>query len=204
MAVSISFHAGDGVFNHIAGSGLGFFGSTFGQSVNVGDYQDSTYVTDSSGTVEGPQANNIKYMHPASGSINGLDPVNLLAIPNYLATLNVRVDSDVAIRTQNARFIVFDRVNINNNPSGVLCKVAEVRKPNPNQNTADGSGHSSWQTVQGSESILQLSASPGASGLSPNGPATEDVRHDYYLAISASPSVVGQRLFAGYVEVEYL
>lgn len=204
MAVNISFWAGQNQFNNLNGSGLGFYGSSFGSSVNVGEYQDSTFITNSNGTAQGPQASNIKYVHPASGSINGLTPVNVRAIPNYLATLNIRVNSDSPIRTQNAKFRVFDRVNINNNPSGVLCKVAEIRKPDPNQASVNGSGSAAWVTVQGSSSVLDLSASPGLSGTSPNGPLTQATRHDYYLAISANPSTVGAKLFAGYVEVEYL
>jgi len=204
MAVNIEFYAGTNQFNNLTGSGLGFFGSTFGQSVNVGQYQDSTFITNSNGTIQGPQANNIKHVHPASGSINSLTAVNLLAIPNYLATLNIRLVSDTPVRTQNAKFRVFDRVNINNNPSGVLCKVAQIIKPDPNQASVNGSGSSSWQTIQGSGTILNLTPSPGFSGLSPNGASTESTRHDFYLALSANPSSVGSKTFAGYVEIEYL
>jgi len=50
----ITFHANDENLNvgtdgtliqHTGGSGLGFFGAGFGISVPVGQYQDTTYVT---------------------------------------------------------------------------------------------------------------------------------------------------------------
>lgn len=205
MVAEINFYATENQIQNLNGSGLGFYGSSFGQSVEVGAYQDSTYITSSTGTVEGPQATNIKYTHPSSGSINGLDSVNLLDVPNYLATLNIRFTNDTAVKCQNPRFYVYDRSNINNNPSGVLCKVAEIIHPNPTQTGLTGSGSSSWATVQGSGSVLTLTnTSPGYSGLSPSGDSTYDTRHDWYLAISSSPSSVGSKTFAGYVSVEYL
>jgi hypothetical protein len=205
MPAAINFFALDNHVQNLNSSGLGFFGSTFGDSVEIGEYQDSTYITNSNGTTEGPQATNIKFVHPNSGSINGLDPVNLLNIPNYLATLNVRFTNDTAVRCQNAKFYVYDRVNINNNPSGVLCKVAEIVHPSLAQTGLTGSGSTSWQTVNGSGSVLEFTfESPGYSGLAPSGNSTVDTRMDYYIGISASPSSVGSKTFAGYFSVEYL
>ena len=63
------FYAGDGLSgsenNLIAtsvGSGLGFFGSVTGLSVQVGSYQSTTAVTDANGANAARGTNNIKYI----------------------------------------------------------------------------------------------------------------------------------------------
>lgn len=201
---TISFSALDQGIQNLNGSGIGFYGSAFAQSVNVGSYQDSTFITDSTGTIQGPQVHNNKFIHPASGSINGLTPINVLDIPNYLASLKVTFNHPTAVKTQNAQFRVYDRVNINNDPSGVLCKVCEIVHPSISQTGSLGSGNASWQTIQGSGSILNMIASPGVSGFRPNGSNTTQTQHDWYLAISSSPNSTGSKTFAGYFSVEYL
>lgn len=204
MAVIKFFGQDEVEATNLGGSGIGFYGNGFGASVEVGEYQDGTFITSSDGTAQGPQINNNKYTHDNSGSINGLTGINLLNFPNYLSTLNIRFEHGTPIKVQNAKFRVFDRVNINNNPSGVLCKVAEVIHPSETQTGLTGSGDSQWVTVQGSGSVLDLTDSPGTSGLSPSGANTEDTRHDFYLAISASPNSVGSKSFAGSFSCEYL
>lgn len=200
---SISFYTDDFHVANLNGSGLGFFGNTFGKSVDVGEYQETTWLTNSNGTVQGLQTNNVMWTHPASGSINGAASVALTAIPNYLATLNIRFDHATPVKTQNAVFRIYDRAIINNNPSGVTVKVAELRHPDTTQ-TDNGSGNATWSTLFGSGSTLSMTASPGMSGLRPNGSDTTSTRHDYYVAISPSPDSVGSKLFAGYFSLEYL
>lgn len=202
--MAIGFYAlNDGQLN-LQSSGLGFYGATFGQSVNVGSYQDSTWATDSTGTVQGAQVHNNKWTHQSSGSINGLTSVNVRDMPNQLATLNIRFTNGTTVRTQNAVFRVFDRTNINNNPSGVTCKVVELIHPSTLQTGLLGSGGSTWSTLAGSGSTLSLVSSPGLSGLRPSGASTTSTRHDWYVNISSSPDSIGSKLFAGYFQVEYL
>jgi hypothetical protein len=201
---TISFSALDQGIQNLNGSGLGFYGATHGQSVDVGSYQDSTFITDSTGAIQGPQVHNIKYVHPASGSINALTAVNVLDIPNYLASLKISFTHASAVKTQNASFRMYDRSNINNDPSGVLCKVIEIVHPSTVQTGSLGSGSSSWNTLAGSGSTLTMTASPGISGLRPSGSNTTQTQHDWYLGISCSPSSVGSKTFAGYFSVEYL
>ena len=206
MPAAINFFALENHTAHLSGSGLGFFGSTFGDSVQIGQYQDSTFITNSNGTIEGSQSTNVKFVHPNSGSINALTPIAALNMPNYLATLNIRFTNDVAVRCQNPKVYIFDRVNINNNPSGVLCKVMEIVHPSPLQTGLTGSGSANWVTVNGSGSILNLSnnPSPGLSGIAPNGGSTVSARHDYFLNISCSPNSVGSKTFGMYTSIEYL
>lgn len=201
---SISFFATDFGILNLNGSGLGFYGLSFGNSVEVGSYQNSTWITNSNGTAQGNQVNNIKWTHPSSGSINELASVALLAVPNYLATLKIRFNHSTAVQTQNAKLRIFDRSSINNPASGVTCKVAEVIHVDAAQ-TATGSGSSTWNTPTGSSVIMSLTTSPGLSGYSPNGPSTIDFNHDWFVAMSASPDSIGSKTqFACYFQTEYL
>lgn len=202
---SIKFYADNYAVQALNGSGLGFFGGTFGTSVDVGSYQDATFITNGNGTDEGPQVNNIKWLSAGSGEINGASSgVPLTAIPNYLATLNIRFTHGSAVKTQNAKLRIFDRTAIDNAASGVTCKVAEIIHVTDTQ-TDTGSGDSTWHTPAGSSDVVDLVASPGESGHSPNGSDTTDTRHDWYTAISASPDSIGSKTdFGLYVELEYL
>lgn len=202
---TISFHADDFHVQNLSGSGLGFYGGGFGDSVEVGEYQDTTFITDGNGTSQGPQVNNIKYLNTASGEINGAGSgVPLTAIPNYLATLNIRFSHGSAVKTQNAKLRIYDRSDIDNPASGVTTKVAEIIHPDQVQND-NGSGSTEWSSLAGSGVIMSLVSSPGTSGERPNGSETSDVRHDWYCSISASPDSIGSKtLFGLYFAVEYL
>lgn len=202
---AINFYAGENFgIDNLAGSGLGFYGGGFGFSVAVGEYQDSTFITDGNGTSQGPQVDNIKYMNTQSGIVNGASSgVNILNIPNYLASLNARFTHSTAVKTQNAKLRIYDRSNINNPASGVTCKVAELVHPSTSQ-LVTGSGSSVWQTPTGSSVVMSLTASPGISGQRPNGANTSATDHDYYFAISASPDSIGSKTnFGLYMELEY-
>ena len=63
MAAAITFFAGQGggTFINMNSSGMGFFGAAFGNSVQVGQYQDSTFITNGTGSIQGPQATNVKF-----------------------------------------------------------------------------------------------------------------------------------------------
>ena len=204
MATFAFYSAG----NDIGSSGVGFFGSSgFGSSVSVGNYQDSSYITNSNGTIAGAAINNIKYSHPNSGIVNGIGSpsgLNLQAITNAQASLNVRFTHTVPVATQNVKLRIYDRSNINNPASGVTTKVAEIIHPSLT-NVLDGSGSVSWQTPAGSGTIVSLANSPGISGLSPSGSGTIADRHDWFLALSASPDSIGSKTqYAMWVELEYL
>ncbi len=189
---------------HLAGSGLGFYGASFGASVLVGEFQQTTFITDSNGTQLGPQVHNVKYLNSASGMVDSsTSGIALTAIPNYQGTLNIRFTHSSAVRTQNAELRIYDRSNINNPASGVTCYVAELIHPGITQiNT--GSGDTTWILAAGSATTVALVASPGMSGIRPNGAGTTADRHDWYTAISAKPDTIGSKTqFGAYVSLEY-
>jgi hypothetical protein len=203
---TISFYADDLSIN-LNGSGLGFFGAGgFGQSVEVGAWQGTTFITNGNGTINGGGVENTKYPgHPDSGinSTLGTNPVVLRAIPNRLATLNIRFEHTSAVKLQNTKLRIFDRSNINNGASGVTTKVAQII--HPYDTGTNGSGDLQWATPVGSTVPLSLQGSPGSSGWKLTSAVWTDTRHDYFVVISASPNSIGAKTLYGlYVETEYL
>jgi len=194
-----------------ASSGLGFFGSDgFGAPVAVGQYPGRTFVTDASGLTTGFECNNNR-RSSASGVINGQtgSGISLLSLPNTLATINIRFINSFDVRTQSARFHIYDGtetiygiVNKDNDPVGLTCYCAQIRHTSELQ-VPNGGGDATWVDIHGS-TYLSLISSPGTSGLRPAGAFTEDTRHDWYVAISPTPTQLGNKLFGMYFELEYL
>ena len=202
----VEFYAGEGTnINNLSGSGLGFYGdSGFGYSIPVGAFNGRTFITDSTGTAQGPETDNNKYGGASTVIIGQAGSgVNLRQLPNYLSTLNIRFTHNSAVQVQNARIYGFDRVNKNNAPSGANLYAAQIIHPDTTQ-VLNGSGSTTWVNVKGSGTTMPLTSGPGTSGLSPNGPSTIDVRHDWYVALTASPATVGAKEFGLWMELEYL
>lgn len=219
MPAQIKFYGGDNGTLDIdsGGSGIGFFGSSFGQSVAVGSYQDTTWVTDGNGSVQGAILSNWKFINNRSGVYGGDSSTYALSgIPNNLATLNVRFTNDSAVKCQNVRMRIYDRANLNRAPSGVTTQVAELCRPNnifgnsfANPTLGPwGSGSASWITANptGSSTIITaITQSPGISGLNVRSTTATDTRHDWYFLLSASPTSIGSKIDYGlYFSLEYL
>lgn len=244
---TITFHTNDfgaaatddpTLIEHTAGSGLGFFGGSFGISVPVGEYQDATFVCNSNGTASGVKASNTKYIKnyilDGSGiNWNGSE-YGTSGLPNYAAPLNIRFEHSEGVRVQNCRLRIFDRNDIGNHASGVTTQVYEVRHPHAVvgvDSTKGSLAHRAittheWQTYLPGTSMadMELTAGPGPSGLntvagetlpatdgiytnwiSESGDACRATRHDWYIALSASPDEIGSKTDYGlYFTLEYL
>ncbi len=208
MAATISFLTAGYNLNT---SGLGFFGAGgFGQSVAVSAYQDTTYITDGAGLVQGPQGNNCKWIHSASGQLAGSVNLALQSIPNYQSTMNIHFVNDTPCRVQNGKFYIYDRTSTSNQSSGVLTYCCNIIHPLTTQ-TAGGSGGSTWQAPNGSSYMILTEYSngggysPGLSGYGFNGISTSDASHDFYMVMSASPNSIGAKsLYGCLVSLEYL
>ena len=207
---SISFYSDDNLIS--SGSGLGFYGdSGFGSSVPVGYYQGSTFLTNSTGTSQGSQGDNVKYLNAGSGllTVSGTG-IGIDAIPYTKATLQVRFDHASEVQAQNGEVRIYDRSNINNVAVGVTTQVAEIVHPWPTEApSTEGSGVNDgrWFSVGGSGSVLSLSPSPGPTGAFVGAGASTHTStiHDWYVAISASPDSIGSKTSYGlYVSLEYL
>lgn len=210
MSVNLLFLAGPGLpINDLSGSGLGFYGAAgFGQSVNVGAWNGRTFITDANGLVNGAEVNNVQFLNAGSGILGQAGTgIGLKAIPNFQSTLRISLQSDVAVQALNPKLRIYDRSNPDNNPSGVVCKVAQLIHPDITQ-TSNGSGDGTWQTPAGSSSVMSLAPCPGVSGLyAGNGSNSTrpDTQHDWYTAISAQPTSIGRKTqFGLWASVDYL
>ena len=226
--------------SNINGSGLGFFGGSFGQSVELDTWQTATFITDGQGQTQGPAVKNVQYLNVASGICNGAsEGTGLQYIPNKEATLNIRFTDSSPRLVTNAEVRIFDRVNIDHPASGVRTRIAELIHPS-DLLTVIGSGDAKWwgapgmngddpprfptyngspnqserlaknvhdeYTVGGSGLAVPLSSSPGVSGFyAGNGAEGQsDTTHDWYLALSASPILIGNRTqYSLYMSLEY-
>jgi len=208
MAAAITFYSGDGVTD-LGSSGVGFYGASFGQSVQVGSYQDTTFITNSNGTVNGGQLTKDKYVGTTSGvQINGGATIDLSTVPTISGAINVRFTFDSYVNTQNGELRIFDRVDPDLDASGVTAQVAQICNGGSGVNQSTGAAqasHNGWLELAGSGLTMTLLASPSTSGLSPSGSSSADARHDWYVAISASPDSIGSKTsFGCYVALEYL
>lgn len=207
MAATLTFKANTFTISGL--SGLALFGSAFANSVKVGQYQDTTYISDGNGTVQGPLVTNVKYFNEGSGYINSQAPTGLKYIPNYLHTLEILFQNDTAVKTQNVLFYSYDRANVANNASGVIVKIAEIVHPDTNQSPT-GSGSANWTTLSGivgaPTNSISLYPSPGISGIYNNtASARADTSHSNFVILSASPITVGSKSqWGAYVSLEYL
>jgi hypothetical protein len=192
-----------GSFQDNSGSGIGWYGASFGASVNVGDHASSAYITNGAGTVQGAQCWLTKWTHPASGQImNSGSGLQLTAIPNSQALINARFTHPTPVRTSSVVFRAFDRETPSRSPSGCVVYACEVIHPDVAQ-TNNGSGSPTWTQI-GGNTTLSLVSSPGASGLSPNGTTTLSDRHDHYILLSVQPTQVGSISQLGFLlSLEY-
>jgi len=212
MAATIAFYGGEGggTYNSIGSSGVGFFGTSFGTSVQVGEYQDSTFVCSSNGTLEGPSLTNCKFDTVASGVIiNGDTAIDPSGVPIESGTLNIRFTFDSAVKTQNCELRIYDRSDITAGAVGVLTQVVQICNGGSGVSSTGTAvapaSHPGWITPSGDGVVVNLLSSPGSGGLSPNGVDTEDTRHDWYVGISASPTSIGSKTsFGMYCQLEYL
>lgn len=217
--------------NHGAGSGLGFYGNGYGLSVPVGQYQDSTWVTNANGTATDQyQLNNTKFASSGTTSFNGNTAIQNFNMPNYYAPLNIKFTHNEAVRVQNCKVRIFDRNDITRQASGVTTMVYEVRHPNGSTSASGllfrGENDHYWKEFDPTDAMIDvdLTSSPGLSGLNtsaadPNpstqagfvswltqeGAAHESTTHDWYVALSASPDTIGSKTQYGlYFTCEYL
>ena len=195
MATTIDWFGGDGA-NEIlpaesgANDTLGFFGANFGFSIRVGEFNNTSFVTNDNGTTNFGQVPNLRFANTSGAFVaSELTATELLEIDNSEATLRVTLSTDSAVGTQNSAFRAFDRVNINNAPSGVTINSAEIIKPDP----VRGSGDTFWTVIAGTGD-LELDDQVAASSV-----------HRWYLGVTASPQSIGEKTDLGfYFESEFL
>lgn len=197
MATTITWKGGDGVNPIVpaesgANDTLGFFGANFGFSIRVGEYNNTSFVTTDNGSADHGQVPNLRFANVSGAYVaSELTASELKEINNDEATLQITLGTDSAVQTRNTSFRAFDRANINNNPSGVTIKAAEVLK---DQVSVRGSGDTNWTEIYGSGSTLSLEDHLYGSGT-----------HRWYVGLTATPTSIGQKTQIGfYFETEFL
>lgn len=170
----------------------GFFGAGFGFSIRVGEYNNTSYVTNDNGTTNFGALPNLMYANTSGAYVaSELVATELLEVDNQEATLKIKLTTDSDVQTQNTSFRAFDRVNIDNNPSGVTVYAAEINKPST---SFRGSGDINWTSVAGSGSTLSLDDQLLSSGV-----------HVWYIGLSVTPTSIGEKTDLGfYFETEFL
>lgn len=204
MAATLKFYA-DGT-ELVGGSGVAFAGANWGASVAVGDYQQTSWISNAAGTANSAQIDNLKFVNTQSGMVNSATSgINVKCFPNSVATLNPRFENDTAVKTQNAQLRIYDRTSINNGASGVTTKVYEIKHFDSTQGHT-GSGAAVWTSFGSLSGVLNLGSSPGSGGLDAGGGGNHvSAQHDYYIGLSASPDSIGSKTNYGlYMSLEYL
>ena len=133
--------------NNLQGSGLGFYGSTFGSSVQIGSYQSSTSITNGDGTTNGGGGFNVKFLNAASGDIDtgsATSNLPLTYMNGYARTVDVNFDHTAEVNVQNVQLRIYDRFNKDYPASGVNTKVAELIN-------FDGKTYASWNSSAGDD-----------------------------------------------------
>jgi hypothetical protein len=81
----LEFLAGEGsTINNLSGSGLGFYGDAgFGYSIPVNSFNGRTFITDSTGTAQGPEVDNNRYAGVSTVIVGQAGSgINLRQLPN--------------------------------------------------------------------------------------------------------------------------
>ena len=139
----------------LSGSGLAFYGSAAGSSVQIGSYQDNTYVANGDGSVYKDAAPNVKYVastHPSGATSmstpgNAAVAVGLSGVKSFQATLGIEFGHSTEVNVQNAQLRIYDRTNVNYPASGVNTKVAEIINHNGVTYASQGSTGQSSDAV---------------------------------------------------------
>ena len=223
------------LIRHDLGSGLGFYGGGFGISVPVGGYQDTTFVTSEDGLDEAVQCKNTKYNGVSGLIVDGIElgtsgtpnykaPLNIRfthdsAVSVQNCKLRIFNRSDIGTHAKEVTTKVYElrHPNPTNGHSATNGHLAHRGTANHGWTEYDS-------TEGGTPPDLTLTSSPGRSGLNttagdplPTGDTThfnhvfkegaghESTRHDWYLALSASPTTIGSKTEYGlYFTLEYI
>ncbi len=187
------------------GEALGFFGPNgFGDPLSLNEYNGRTFITTVTGSTAYEECDNCKRTSSSSVIVGQTGSgINIRNLPNYLSTINLRFTHPEAVLVQNARLIAFDGTDQDVAPVGLDVYGAEIIHTSRLQ-TVTGTGDSVWSLLAGSGQQLNLVDSPGISGLSPLGPATISTRHDWYCALSATPTTPSDKTFSLRADLEYI
>lgn len=185
---------------------VGFFGVGGPKGVPfaviVDKYQDSTYITNTSGEnmgiapfglLESGRLNNTKFEEGELANINGVGGIELSGIPQLSGTLLIRFEpsGSTPVRTQNVllRTVVLNSASGIDNVAGVVVGL-KVQGFEPAADNA-------WTQIAGDGALDNR-----IFFVDHNDP---DLIHDFFVSLSASPEAVGERNdFGMFFIIEFL
>jgi hypothetical protein len=132
----------------LSGSGLAFFGASAGSSVQIGAYQQTTYVSNGDASQFTDASTNVQYLadtYPSGrcnlSSVPGTAyETGLSGVRTMYGSLGIEFGHNTAVNVQNCQLRIYDRNNINYPASGVNTKVAEIVNWNGSTYTYDNQG----------------------------------------------------------------
>jgi hypothetical protein len=143
----------------VNGSGLGFFGANYGNSVPTTEYQRSTFVTSADGSASAGAARNTRFL--ADNNPTGIictggttSTGTLLTTNSNAATLWITFNHTTSVKVQNVQLRIWDRGNIDYPATGVVTKVAELVN-------FSGQSVSQWYTTKGLDIVAGLGYASG-------------------------------------------
>jgi hypothetical protein len=147
-----------------------FAGATFNSAIFVGEYNDSTHVKTSGGTNKssGNTPKNNKYIDATHVSIDGGASSLLSGISTANCALKLNFSHGSSVVVTDHILYAYDGVTTTSAPTGVVFKAAEQ-------------GDANWTEAGGSASALTITDNTTATS------------HDFFVAMSASPSSEGTK-----------
>ncbi len=171
MSITIQWRGGDDASLIPSGSYVGFYGSSFNQSIPLNTYNQTTVVTNTTGTLNNGALPNARYTSPGmgiftndthgtvSGSIG-----SIFANTGADMTLHIQITSGSSVYLTNVNLIAFSGISLSTSPANVTVAGFE-------------SGSNSWSLMDGISAPLALTPS-----------ATASTVHNYYVGISVAPT----------------
>lgn len=190
----------------ISGTGnrIGFCGGSFGSSVGVNEWQDTTWVTNDTMTVNYGQINNNKYISSTEVNTNTSGVKTLISgsVPLDECTLRISFEENTTdTATTATRFYAYDGSTPATAPPGVKTVGFEIDTASGggsylkiNKDTDAGVGLG-WHTAAGIGSSVNKLQLTSESSLS---------KHYWFLGVSAAPTTVGLKTaFVFRIETDY-
>lgn len=146
-------------------------GTAVTDNVTVNSYQDGTHISNSSDVQQdtNPYVHNVKYLTSTTMSLDGAGSANLSTLTTANAPLKINFSDASSVTTTNAKFYAYDGTTDATAMAGVNFYAAEAGVT------------STWVAANGSAAALSIQDDTTATS------------HDYYLALSASPTSVGAK-----------
>lgn len=162
---------------------FGFYGATFNAAIEVGQFQDTIHVENSSNADQCAtnHINNTKYVASGTVNINGGGTVSLAAnVPtNAQCPLLLNFAHGSSVATSAATFWAYDGTTPATAPTGVTFYAGEK-------------GDTAWTAAGGSAAAVTLTDQSTATS------------HDFYIFMSVSPDSVGVKTdFALEIQLTY-